>query len=61
MYRFSRGVFRRPPELFVERFAHRRAVDGMRIFHGLLSSGRYSHVIVNYAWLTGMTEESRAA
>ena len=60
-YRLVHGSFRRGPDLFVDRLATRAAGDGVRRLRDLLATGRYAHVIVNYAWMTGMVDAVREA
>jgi hypothetical protein len=61
LHRLSRGVLRRPPELFSERLATRASRDGKRCLAELVASGRYRAVIINFAWMTGLLDAARDA
>jgi glycosyltransferase involved in cell wall biosynthesis len=59
LVRLTRGIWRPAPDLFVERLATRAGSDGSRRLAELVATGRYTTVIVNYAWMSGMAEEAR--
>ncbi len=59
-YRLARGVFPKPPDLFVERLHTRAARDGVNKLGALVSSNKYDAVIVSFAWMTGLVHQVRA-
>jgi glycosyltransferase involved in cell wall biosynthesis len=61
LYRLAHGLARPAPDLFVERLATRAGRDGVHRLEELVASGRYSAVIINYAWMSGMTKAAREA
>ena len=61
VYRVAHGVWRRGPDLFVDRLATRAGRHGARRLGQLVASEGYRHVIVNYGWMTGMIDAVREA